>query len=180
MQTSDRRCAIEQRLREGRGPLSAAALAAEFHVSRQVIVGDVALLRAAGADIHATPRGYVMGASGTGVRGVLACVHTPEDMGRELNAIVDNGGEVLDVIVEHPLYGQLTGQLRLRSRHDVGQFLEKAQGASPLSTLTGGIHLHTVLCPDQETLDRVRQALAQEGFLLQEGGCEDDDPRRSF
>jgi hypothetical protein len=167
MQASERRRAIEQRLRQGQKPMSAAALAAEFHVSRQVVVGDVALLRAGGADIHATPRGYVMGASQAGTRGVLACIHTPEDMGRELTLIVDNGGEVLDVIVEHPLYGQLTGQLRLRSRHDVGQFLEKAQGASPLSALTGGIHLHTVLCPDQETLDRVRRALAQEGFLLQ-------------
>lgn len=169
MTATDRREAIEARLRSARAPLSATALAGEFHVSRQVIVGDVALLRASGVDIHATPRGYVIGAERAGVQGVLACVHSPEDMGRELNAIVDNGGEVLDVIVEHPVYGQLTGQLQLRSRHDVAQFLTKAEGASPLSVLTDGIHLHTVSCPDEETLKRVAQALRREGFLLESG-----------
>lgn len=168
MTATDRRAAIEERLRREHIPISATALAAEFHVSRQVIVGDVALLRAAGVEIHATPRGYLLGAESAGVQSVLACVHSPEDMGRELNTIVDNGGEVLDVIVEHPVYGQLTGQLRLRSRHDVAQFLRKAEGASPLSVLTGGIHLHTVRCPDGETLDRVARALRQEGFLLEE------------
>lgn len=169
MTATDRREAIEARLRSARAPLSATALAGEFHVSRQVIVGDVALLRASGVDIHATPRGYVIGAERAGVQGVLACVHSPEDMGRELNAIVDNGGEVLDVIVEHPVYGQLTGQLQLRSRHDVAQFLTKAEGASPLSVLTDGIHLHTVSCPDEEALMRVAQALRREGFLLESG-----------
>lgn len=148
--------------------MSATALADRFRVSRQVIVGDVALLRAAGRKINATPRGYVMGEETTGITGVLACVHAPEDMGRELNTIVDHGGEVLDVIVEHPVYGQLTGQLQLRSRHDVAQFLKKAEGASPLSALTDGIHLHTVRCPDEETLARITAALKQEGFLLEE------------
>ena len=167
MTAFERRSAIAQRLQGAHAPLSATALAGEFHVSRQIIVGDVALLRAAGVSIHATPRGYVLGAESAGVQAVLACVHTPEDMGRELNAIVDNGGEVLDVIVEHPVYGQLTGQLRLRSRHDVAEFLKKAEHASPLSVLTGGIHLHTVRCPDGETLKRVTKALKSEGFLLE-------------
>lgn len=166
MTSQDRRAAIESRLRAAPVPLSATALAGEFHVSRQVIVGDVALLRASGVDIHATPRGYVLGAESAGVRAVLACTHPPQDTGRELTIMVDNGCEVLDVIVEHPVYGQLTGQLRLRSRHDVAEFLKKAEGASLLSALTGGIHLHTVRCPDPETLERVTQALKDAGFLL--------------
>lgn len=167
MTATERRAAIETCLREADVPISATALAARFHVSRQVIVGDVALLRAAGQRINATPRGYVMGEESTGITGVLACVHRPEDMGRELECIVDNGGEVLDVIVEHPVYGQLTGQLQLRSRHDVAQFLQKVEGASPLSALTDGIHLHTVRCPDRETLERIRTHLKQDGFLLE-------------
>ncbi|MGM9607323.1 MAG: transcription repressor NadR [Oscillospiraceae bacterium] len=167
MNSQERRIAVEARLRSAAAPLSATALAGEFHVSRQVIVGDVALLRASGVDIHATPRGYVLGSESAGVQAVLACTHTCEDMGRELTVMVDNGCEVLDVIVEHPVYGQLTGQLRLRSRHDVAEFLKKAEGASPLSALTGGIHLHTVRCPDRETLERVTQALKAEGFLLE-------------
>lgn len=168
MTSAERRTLIESRLRAVEAPISATALANEFHVSRQVIVGDVALMRAAGLDVQATPRGYVLGVESSGVTGVLACVHTREDMGRELNAIVDNGGEVVDVIVEHPVYGQLTGQLHLRSRHDVGQFLEKVSTAQPLSALTDGIHLHTVRCPDRETLERVTRVLREAGFLLEE------------
>lgn len=168
MTSQERRIRIESRLRAEQKPLSATALASEFHVSRQVIVGDVALMRASGVDVQATPRGYVLGVQRLGVTGVLACAHAPGDMGRELTLMVDNGCEVEDVIVEHPVYGQLTGQLRLRSRHDVAQFLEKVEGAAPLSTLTGGIHLHTVRCPDEETLERTTAALRQAGFLLEE------------
>ena len=164
-----RRAAIAEILSSAQGPVSATALARRLAVSRQIIVGDVALLRAAGADIAATPRGYLMGtAPGAGVVRQVACVHAPEDMGRELTAIVDAGGEVVDVVVEHPVYGQLTGELRVRSRYDVEQFLRRveAHGAKPLSDLTGGIHLHTLRCPDQEVFQRVITALDREGFLL--------------
>ncbi len=168
MTSEQRRAQIEQRLRHAEHPLSATALAGEFHVSRQIIVGDVALLRAGGLDIQATPRGYILGRDHAGVTGVLACVHSTGDMERELTLLVDNGATVADVIVEHPVYGQLTGQLQLRSRHDVGEFMKKARDAAPLSALTGGIHLHTVHCPDRETLERVTAALRAEGFLLEE------------
>lgn len=168
MNAQERREAILVTIRAAQRPVSATALAKEFHVSRQIVVGDVALLRAAGVDIQATPRGYISGADDAGVVAVLACVHGGEDMARELNTMVDYGCEVVDVIVEHPVYGQLTGQLRLRSRHDVEQFLKKAEGSHPLSHLTGGIHLHTVRCPDEETLKRVTDALNKEGFLLED------------
>lgn len=168
MTSSERRTYIETALRDAAAPISAASLAARLHVSRQVIVGDVALLRAAGADIQATPRGYILGGGPSGVTGVLACVHSQQAMVDELNLMVDNGCEVLDVIVEHPVYGQLTGQLRLRSRHDVEQFWARARTAAPLSALTDGIHLHTVHCPDEETLARTTAALRQAGYLLEE------------
>ena len=164
-----RRAAIEEILARAEGPVSATALARRFAVSRQIIVGDVALLRAGGADISATPRGYLSGAAaGGGLVRQVACVHAPEDMGRELTAIVDAGGEVVDVVVEHPVYGQLTGALRIRARCDVAEFLERVaeHGARPLSDLTEGIHLHTVRCPDEAALRRVREALDREGFLL--------------
>ena len=118
-----RRQAVAQALEEAVGPVSAAALAERFSVSRQIIVGDVALLRAGGTDILATPRGYLLGGRGGGVERTVACVHAPEEMERELNAIVDAGGEVVDVIVEHPVYGQLTGLLGVRSRYDVAEFV---------------------------------------------------------
>ena len=109
LSAQERRRQISARLCRAGNPVSAAALAQEFSVSRQIIVGDVALLRASGADITATPRGYLLGHAGTGLVRTAACSHTPEDMGRELYAIVDAGCEVLDVIVEHPVYGQLAG-----------------------------------------------------------------------
>ena len=163
-----RRQAIARTLEESQRPISAAALAERFSVSRQIIVGDIALLRAGGADILATPRGYVTERRQQGVEGRLACIHRPEEMGQELTAIVDAGGEVVDVIVEHPVYGQLTGILGVRSRYDVQEFLERVEthGARPLSDLTAGIHLHTVRCPDEASFQRVRSALKEKGFLF--------------
>ena len=168
MDAQERRRAIAQRLKQTQSPVSAAALARELSVSRQIIVGDVALLRAAGADIVATPRGYVLGRRPAGVERTVACVHTPEEMEVELNAIVDAGGEVADVIVEHPVYGQLTGILGVRSRYDVQEFLRRvaADGARPLSDLTGGIHLHTIRCKDEKTFQRIQDSLKNAGFLL--------------
>ncbi|MEA4954495.1 MAG: transcription repressor NadR [Pseudoflavonifractor sp.] len=163
-----RREKILRQLGAGSAPVSAAALARATGVSRQIIVGDVALLRAAGHPISATPRGYVKGNS-SGFTRTLACVHPPQGMEAELNAIVDAGCEVVDVVVEHPLYGQLTGALRLRSRYDVGQFLAQVQksDAKPLSDLTGGIHLHTVRSSDSSALDRAVSALRALGYLLE-------------
>lgn len=162
-----RRVEILRRLEESAAPVSAASLARAVGVSRQVIVGDVALLRAAGRPISATPRGYVEERT-PGLTRTLACVHPPQGMEAELNAIVDAGCEVVDVVVEHPLYGQLTGALRLRSRYDVGQFLEQARKseARPLSDLTGGIHLHTIRSPDPAALVRAAEALRALGYLL--------------
>ena len=88
-------------------------------------------------------------------------------MERELQIMVDNGCTVLDVIVEHPVYGQLTGSLGLASRYDIQQFIRRAQAARPLSLLTEGVHLHTLSCPDQEAFLRVRGELAGAGFLLE-------------
>lgn len=56
MRAEERRQAIRELLQRAKQPVSATALAAQFSVSRQIIVGDIALLRAAGADISATPR----------------------------------------------------------------------------------------------------------------------------
>ena len=111
MKAEQRRARIAQTLTADH-PISATALARRFAVSRQIIVGDIALLRAGGMDIVATPRGYKLGETSGLVRAV-ACLHTAEQTEAELLAMVDNGCTVVDVVVEHPLYGQLTGQLSL-------------------------------------------------------------------
>ena len=169
MTAKARREAILAELRRASQPLSAAFLADSFGVSRQIVVGDVALLRAGGEEILATPRGYLLRRGGEGrLRRTVACVHDAAGTERELNIMVDNGCAVLDVIVEHPVYGQLTGTLELRSRYDVQQFLLRSAGAPPLASLTEGIHLHTLLCPDEEAFRRVKAALAGAGFLVEE------------
>lgn len=169
MEAQKRREQIAKRLEAAKGPVSATSLAREFSVSRQIIVGDVALLRAAGVDIAATPRGYILPSGTAGSRFTVATSHASDQMEQELNAIVDQGGTVLDVIVDHPIYGQLTAPLRLSSRYEVRQFIERCEQeeAAPLSQLTDGVHLHTVSCSDPSCEERVRAALRELGMLLE-------------
>ncbi len=168
MNAQQRRQAILDALRQAGDPLAASALAAQLSVSRQIIVGDVALLRAAGQDITATPRGYVLAGRSLGARHTVACRHAPEDMERELDLMVDHGCTVENVIVEHSVYGQLTGQLNLSSRYDVDEFIRKVSesDARPLSDLTDGIHLHTLLCPSGDAFRSLLNALDRAGFLV--------------
>lgn len=168
MEAASRRQAILDRLRTADRPVSASALAAGLNVSRQIIVGDIALLRAGGAEISATPRGYVLPRATDGITRTIACRHTLAQTGQELDILVDNGCTVLDVIVEHPVYGQLTGQLQISSRYDVEQFLARIHDsdAAPLSMLTGGLHLHTLCCPNEDAYTRACAALKAAGLLL--------------
>ena len=127
MNAAQRRERILTRLTGASEPMSASLLAGELGVSRQIVVGDVALLRAAGAQIDATPRGYQLHPAAKGYTGILACVHrTAEEMRAELYTVVDQGGVVVDVAVENPLYGELRGNLNLASRYDVDLFLRQA------------------------------------------------------
>ena len=166
MKAEERREAIAAALRTDQA-ISATTLAHRFSVSRQIIVGDIALLRAGGMEITATPRGYKLGMN-SGLERVVACVHDADGLESELLAMVDNGCTVIDVAVEHPLYGEITGQLSLASRYDVAQFLEKSRDATPLSALTDGLHLHHLRCPDEGAYERVCKALEALGFLYQE------------
>ena len=165
MKAEERRQIIAQTLTADKA-ISATALAGKFSVSRQIIVGDIALLRAAGMDIVATPRGYKLGES-SGLLRMVATIHTKEQVEQELLTIVDNGCTVIDVVVEHPVYGQLTAPLHLSSRLDVEQFMKRMDGAAPLSQLTGGVHLHTLSCPDEAAYEHLLQLLRQRGFLVE-------------
>ena len=89
---------------------------------------------------------------------------------RELNCIVDAGGWVIDVIIEHEIYGRLSGELVIRSRADVREFIHRVEmyRTKPLTELTGGVHIHTIEAEREETLDAVEKALADAGFLCGE------------
>ena len=168
MNAETRRKKILEHLSMSSAPISATALAGKFSVSRQVIVGDIALLRASGADVTATPRGYILAKDHVGLTKTVAVKHTLDETEQELCIFVDNGCTVADVIVEHHIYGQLVGALQLSSRYDVNQFMERLQkgGASALSSLTDGIHLHTLRCPDEAAFTRACAELKQAGLLL--------------
>lgn len=169
MKAADRRTMILESLKSSQEAVSATALAQNLKVSRQIIVGDIALLRASGAEILSTPRGYILSSSPETGKIVhqIACLHNEEQMLRELQICVDHGCTVQDVIVDHPVYGQITGQLMLGSRYDIDQFVQKvkASEAHSLSELTDGVHIHTLICPSQEAFDRVCSLLRAEGIL---------------
>ncbi len=163
-----RRSAIYEQLTRADAPISANALAQRFSVTRQVVVGDIALLRAEGHRITATPRGYMI-PSETGLLRTIACHHSGEDTQKELFAMVDCGCTVLDVIVEHPVYGQLTAQLALSSRYDVEQFVQRMADshAQPISALTDGVHLHTLSCPSEDAFAHLKATLQSMGMLYE-------------
>ena len=166
-----RRDEILQRLQQSRGSVTGADLARQLGVSRQVIVQDVAILRAEGHGILATPQGYVMVPESDPApaphRARIAVNHPPQRTREELNVFVDCGVRVVDVIVEHALYGDLTGVLMLKSRDDVSRFMTRMEDAEAalLSSLTEGVHLHTVEFDRVDDLKHAEDELRKRGLL---------------
>ena len=152
---------------EGRSaPISASALAKEFGVSRQVIVSDIALLRAQGENILSLARGYMLQKKTFSER-ALKLYHSDEDVEKELNIIVDLGGSVVDVFVYHRSYGLLRARMDIKSRLDVSRFLDDIRSgkSSLLKNVTSGYHYHTIRAESENTLDLIEKALEENGFL---------------
>lgn len=156
-------------------PLTGTELAARTNVSRQVIVQDISLLKARGEPIIATSQGYMyisdVKPNHNQIERLIACKHAPKHTREELYLIVDHGVTIKDVIIEHPVYGELTASIMISNRKEVDEFLKKIEetNASYLSELTDGIHLHTLVSDSKEALDEVCHALDKAGFLIQEG-----------
>jgi transcriptional regulator of NAD metabolism len=152
-----------------RNPTRGDELARRFRVSRQCIVQDVAILRASGKEVIATPQGYCLPETSARThRRVIASRHEPERTEEELQILVDHGVKIIDVIVEHPLYGELRGSLMIESRADLKDFLRQVRSthAPLLSSLTNGVHLHTVEASRPEMISRATAELREKGFLL--------------
>lgn len=165
-----RRRRLVEWMRAKARPVPGNDLARHFGISRQCLVQDVAILRAGGTGILSTPQGYHLpGEPADGAcRAILACKHPPGRTEEELNILVDHGVKVLDVLVEHPLYGELRGALMISSRADVADFMRRWRRgkASLLSSLTRGVHLHTVEASKRERIERARAQLQTKGILL--------------
>lgn len=166
MKGNERRENIILDLKREEDPLSAGALASKYGVSRQVIVQDVALLRANGEDIQATASGYLLQDAALCSR-VFKSYHSDEDTARELTLCVDLGGCVKDIFVYHRAYGVIRGELNIRSRLDVQRFLDDVSSGKStlLKNTTSGYHYHTVTADSEEILDLIQQALMDHGFL---------------
>ena len=166
MNGDTRREKIIARLTGATAPVSASKLAEKFGVSRQVIVQDVALLRASGYPIASLARGYVL-ETPSRIQRVFKVQHSDEDTEQELNLIVDAGGTVEDVFVFHKYYGTVRAQLDIKSRHHVKQFLGNITTgkSSLLKNVTSGYHYHTVTADTEGTLDLIRNSLQEHGFL---------------
>lgn len=167
MNTSERRKEILKTLRSSDFPVAARELAAKFGVSRQVIVQDMALIRAKGHEIISTNRGYLLCAP-LRVSRTVKVFHSNEEIEEELYSIVDLGGIAEDVFVHHKVYGTLRADLHIASRRDVQRFTEDIKNgkSSPLKEVTSGYHYHTISADSEETLDLIEKELKEKGFLL--------------
>ncbi|MGI8313497.1 transcription repressor NadR [Halobacillus mangrovi] len=171
MKAHERREHILSLLKQRGSPVTGSSLAEEMNVTRQVIVGDVSLLKARNEPIVATSQGYMYM---TDVKEELAyqktivCQHGAEKTEEELNILVDHGVHVQDVVVEHPIYGDLTAQLRISNRRDVKKFIEQVNStnASFLLELTGGIHTHTIAADSRDAIEEAVYALSEAGILM--------------
>lgn len=168
-----RRDKILQILEESTCPIKGAELARLVDVSRQVVVQDIAVMRAQGLDILATPQGYLLNKAPTEKKAVriFACQHEGlDEMRDELETIVAYGGYVRNVLVEHPIYGEISGNLFLGSLYEVEQFMEKSASAEamPLSALTKGVHLHTIEAKNEEILGQIAHILSKKHYLVED------------
>ncbi|MCI9428121.1 MAG: transcription repressor NadR [Eubacterium sp.] len=168
MSGEQRREKMLEILANARQPVSGTALAKTFAVSRQVIVQDIALLRAQKREIVSTCRGYMMG-SGISCQRIFKVKHSDDEMEEELNLYVDFGGMVVDEFVYHKIYNVIRVEMGLKSRRDVKEYIEKLESgiSKSLKDVTSGFHYHTVTAESDEILDQIQEELQKRGFLAE-------------
>ena len=165
-----RRMKIRQMLLDAHQPLSGTALAGALHVSRQVIVQDIALMRAEHLPILSTNKGYLLGPDAvrsSQPKRVFFVRHTTDQVLEEFMTVIDLGGRILDVSVEHELYGPIRADLLIENRQDAQDFVDRLKNCrdNPLKVLTDDCHFHTVAAPSEKLLDLIEAELKARGFL---------------
>ncbi|MBO5373483.1 MAG: transcription repressor NadR [Lachnospiraceae bacterium] len=155
-------------LRNAKNPVSGTALAEALAVSRQVVVQDIALLRAGKQEIISTCKGYIMQKNSPCQR-IFKVNHTDEQMEEELNLYVDFGGKIEDEFVYHKVYDVIRVEMGLKSRRDVKEYIEKLKSgiSKSLKDVTSGYHYHTVTADSEEVLDQIQEELQKRGFLAE-------------
>ena len=166
MEGDERRQFILKLLAGSENPLSGTEIAGKCGVSRQIIVQDVALLRANGKNIFSTNRGYLIQEDEETTR-VFKVQHEDDEVEKELTTIVDLGGTVEDVFVYHKVYGVLRAEMNIKSRMDIRNYMEEIRSgkSSLLKNVTSGYHYHTVRAERVEILDMIQEELQKKGLL---------------
>lgn len=172
MNNETRRKEIISYLESQTTPVNGTELAKLFDVSRQVIVQDIALLRAENRNILSTNKGYVYFRpveKRTGCTAVVTVRHEMEDTLEEMRSIVDYGGSMLDVCIDHDLYGQIRVDLVIKDILDAEEFCKKMKKSSskPLKELTEGCHYHTIKAPSEKAMELIKKELKEKGFLIE-------------
>jgi len=167
MTGEERRAFIIEQIRGSGKPISGTKLAEACEVSRQVIVQDIALIRASGYDIMSTNRGYVI-QERQSFRRIFKVQHTEEQVEEEMNAIVDLGGKIISVRVNHRVYGRMEAEMNIGSRKKVQEFLEDIRNgkSSPLMKITSNYHYHEIEAESEEILDEIEAMLEAKGMLI--------------
>ena len=169
MIANKRREAIVELLLKEKAPIKGVDLATKFNVTRQIIVKDIAILRAKGNNIIATPDGYMFNDdSGSRVKSIIAVNHSKAEMIKELEIVIKYGGIIEDVIVEHPIYGEIKGLLMIKNLNDLNRFRESfdLSESTPLSSLNNGVHIHTVSVDTKENMELIKKELKEKGLTL--------------
>lgn len=169
MKSIERRERIKSLLIDNLKPIKGSELARIFGVTRQIIVRDIAILRANGNEIIATPDGYLVARKDERVRNVIAVKHNHSRLNEELSIIIKYGGMVEDIIVEHSLYGEIKGMLMINNLNDLERFISEYEksNAKLLSILTDGVHLHTISTSTEENMNSIISTLREKNFLVE-------------
>ena len=166
MKGEERRHTLLDILSSSNSPVSGGTLSKELDVSRQIIVQDISLLRANGATIFSTNKGYLLQEEKKYSR-VFKVYHSDDQVEEELSTIVDAGGQIRDVFVYHKVYGILKADMGIKSRRDIRSYMEEISSgkSSLLKNVTSGYHYHTIDAESEEILDAIQAELQQKGFL---------------
>ena len=164
MKLSKRQNEIIKILQKSKEPISGETLGDMFDVSRQIIVKDIAMLKAFGVEIVSTNKGYKIDTGKKSTK-IIESSHDDNAIKDELNTIVDNGGVVIDIFINHPVYGVIRKDLDIKSRNGVNNFVKNMDISTPLKNLTANVHYHTISAKDEESLKKIEKALGEKGYL---------------
>lgn len=169
MKAEERRKAIAADLMREHRPIAGGTFAERYGVSRQIIVQDIAMLKADGFDILSTHYGYLIQKLPPCER-VFKVRHSREETEDELSSIIALGGTVANVYVWHKVYGKIEASLNISQPEHIEQFLDGVRSGKSveLMSITGGYHYHTILAESEEILNAIGKVLQEKGYIAPE------------